>query len=518
MSYNPYLSEVEASLPRVLALFDRDETSHSYGVGDRYFWAWGLIDFANGTFQGAAHGLARLWRHGLWPFSTAPDAFVRRIDAMFSATARLTRRDGSLEEAFPREGSYCVTALCAFDLLCAIDLLGEEVPAHTLDRWYEAVEPLVAYLVKADETHAIISNHLATAIAALFRWYAHSPDTPVEKKAEELLARIRRHASDEGWYKEYEGADPGYQTLGLYYLADIHIRRPDLGLGQELARAIDFLSFFAHPDGSFGGPYGSRNTRFYNPAGIEALATEVPQAQALADFMAESVERRTVVTLSSIDEPNLIPWFNAYCWAAALHSGRRMERRTDQLPCRKSTRERTVFEEAGLIVDNGPGHYTLVSIYKGGIVSHFNKTRRILEDGGVVVRSRRGQLGSTQGYNKDNTVTLDGDTIVIEADIHAMPRRHPSPLNFLVLRGLSLTLFRVRRLRECIKRLLVHLLITGRRRFPVRNTRTIVLGADLSVRDSCSLPTGYGRVQDTANMVAIHMASQGYWQLQDESS
>ena len=38
--------------------FDNDQTSLSYGMGDRYHWAWGLIDFGNGTFQGAAHGLA----------------------------------------------------------------------------------------------------------------------------------------------------------------------------------------------------------------------------------------------------------------------------------------------------------------------------------------------------------------------------------------------------------------------------------------------------------------------------
>ena len=51
MSSNPYLKEIRANLPRLLSLFDNDRTSFSYGIGDRYHWAWGLIDFGNGTFQ-----------------------------------------------------------------------------------------------------------------------------------------------------------------------------------------------------------------------------------------------------------------------------------------------------------------------------------------------------------------------------------------------------------------------------------------------------------------------------------
>ena len=54
---NRYQVEINKNLPRLLSLFDNDPSSKSYGLGDRYHWAWGLIDFANGTFQGAVHGL-----------------------------------------------------------------------------------------------------------------------------------------------------------------------------------------------------------------------------------------------------------------------------------------------------------------------------------------------------------------------------------------------------------------------------------------------------------------------------
>ena len=111
MTANPYLDQIHRNLPRLLALFDSDQTNISFGMGDRYYWAWGLIDFGNGTFQGAAHGISRLWRAGLWSYQTPKEQFIARINALFIGAGQLTRKDGSLEEAFPKEGSYCVTAL-----------------------------------------------------------------------------------------------------------------------------------------------------------------------------------------------------------------------------------------------------------------------------------------------------------------------------------------------------------------------------------------------------------------------
>jgi hypothetical protein len=517
MAESPYLHHVRQNLPRILALFNQDRTSSAYGMGDRYHWAWGLIDFANGTFQGAAHGLALLWHFGLWPYATRPDVFLQRIDALFQCTGRLTRRDGSLEEAFPFEGSYCVTALVAFDLLCAMDLLKNEADAHMRARWQAIISPMIKFLVLADETHAMISNHLATAVAALARWHALTGDKKAEYKAKALINRILQHQSEEGWFQEYQGPDPGYQTLCTYYLADAHRIRPDWDLLVPLRKSIQFLWYFAHPDGSFGGLYSSRCTRFYNPAGMEALASEIPEAHALAQFMASSVAQNKVVTLSSIDEPNLIPWFNAYCWAAVLYEQRANEEPSGPpVPCKRAEAKQTHFEQAGLLIDQGPSHYTIINTHKGGVVAHFMAGERIIEDAGVVVRSRRGVLGSTQGYSPDNLTSLDNKVLVVTSFFQAMPRRLPTPFEYLALRLLCVSLFRFRNVRELVKRILVRQLITREQSWKVKNIRTIKLGANLTIEDECPLSQGYGKVSNPGPFVSIHMASQGYWQVQDE--
>ena len=41
---NPYLHQIKNVLPRILALYDSNPISPFHGLGDRFFWAWKLID------------------------------------------------------------------------------------------------------------------------------------------------------------------------------------------------------------------------------------------------------------------------------------------------------------------------------------------------------------------------------------------------------------------------------------------------------------------------------------------
>jgi len=355
-------------------------------------------------------------------------------------------------------------------------------------------------------------------VAALARWHELTGDKASEAKAGKLLKRILLNQSTEGWFREYEGADPGYQTLCLCYLADVHLRRPDWNLEEPLRKSLDFLSYFSHPDGSFGGIYGSRSTRFYVPAGVLALRNLSPKAAALSAAMVKSIEQQTVVTLSAIDEPNLAPMFNAYCWSAQLVADTREDSQLGELPCSVSTPFRHNFPDAGLWIDAGPEHYTIVNTHKGGVVAHYPKGGTPLIDGGLVVRNPKGQLGSTQVFAKNNTASLDGDQLCIDSDVGRMPKKLPAPIHFITLRILGMTVFRFSALREWFKQMLVRLLMSSPRRWPITNSRRIALGLKINIEDVCDLPEGYTKCAPTGPFVAIHMASQGYWQRQDEGA
>jgi hypothetical protein len=403
----------------------------------------------------------------------------------------------------------------AFDLLCTLDLLESGIDEQRHTQWQECIRPLIRYLVKADETHAVISNHLATAVAALARWHRCTGETAAEDKARVLLDRILAHQSTEGWFREYEGADPGYQSLCTYYLADLHFIRPDWNLQVSLRRSLEFLWHFAHPDGSFGGLYSSRCTRFYYPAGILALADVIPEASALAEYMTDAISKQHTVTLSAMDEPNLIPMFNAYAWAAVLERDRvRIHQGT--VPAVSSASFRRWFPDAGILIDRGPSHYSLIGTHKGGVVYHFVDNKQPMIDAGVVVEDLRGHLGSSQSFNTNNRVIHSEDHVEITAQITAMPKQLPGPFQFLIIRMLSLMLFRSGPIREWIKRRLVELLITKKNVWPVKTHRTISLGRELDIYDKYDNAPGYNLKPSMKVFVPIHMASQGYWQLQDE--
>ena len=376
---------------------------------------------------------------------------------------------------------------------------------------------MIEYLLHAQETHALISNHLATAIAALVRWHLLTGDARALVRGRELLNRVLSYQSKEGWFLEYQGADPGYQSLCICYLADVHVLRPDWQLLEPLRNAILFLWHFAHPDGSFGGLYGSRCTRFYYPAGVLALANEIPEAVALADFMEKSIENQLTITLSTIDEPNLIPMFNSYCWAAtlAIKPSKVQVAPRPILPALQREAAHLYYKEAGILIDRGKEHYSIIGTSKGGVVYHFTLGNPPLIDAGIVVSNSRGKLGSSQGFNQAVVKEVEGELIIV-TNIVSMPKRSPEPWQFLLIRIMCASIFRYSKLREFFKQVLVRLLITDGVTWPLKNRRIIKYGKSLSIIDQLESKSGYKAIDGIAEFVPIHMASQGYWQRQDE--
>lgn len=514
---NPYLAQIHSTLPRILSGFDVDPTSPLRGCGDRRRWAWKLADFANGTPQGIAHGLAYLVRDCLLPSWLPSASAIRRIDECFIGAEAIRRGNGSWEEAFPHEASFCVTALVTHDLLCAIQLVGDRVPNATRNRWVNTVRPGIKFLLTSDERHALISNHLATAAAALAKWTAITAE-PGADRGRELWKRILSNQSVEGWFREYEGADPGYLSLCLHYLADLHGTRSDWDMSRPLTQACGFMALAVHPDGSFGGLYGSRNTRFWFPSGIELFADSNPTAAAIASTLRNSIHSHRVVRLDTMDDGNLGPMFNSYCWAASIVARRAKEPTQTLLPCQGTQLKRWHLPEAGLDIDSGPEHYTIVNWRKGGTVQHYPKDGSPATIDGGVALPYRGRWVSTQTWQSEARREMTDTTLTVIAPFVVMHREWPSPLQMIILRLLALTAMRWRRLSDMVKILLVRRLITGRITVPIVNRRVISLGPHIKIEDHFS-----GVVVQSPSMVkgtnfsSIHMASQGYWQVQDET-
>jgi len=512
MTHSSYLADIHQTLPRILGLFDTNPISAMRGVGDRYRWAWKGSDFANGTFQGAVHGLALLVVNGMLPEGMNEASILHRIHDALDGIRRITRNNGSLDEILPMESSYCVTALVAFDALCALDILAGRISDAERIRHHATVAPLIGFLVRARETHGIITNHLAVAAAALTRWHKMTGEDVIAAR-DDVLRVITRHYNAEGWFCEYEGADPGYQTLALDYLADMDAQAPELGLASSLFKTCEFLGYCAHPDGSFGGLYGSRNTRFLYPAGIGMLARQSPHAAALASFAGKAHQDKTVVGLAAMDDSNLVPMFNSFCRAAALAQQQAVPA---PLPYEGNDFYKE-FPEAGLIVVKQAETYSIVN-WRKSVLSHFSPGRAIL-DGGACARNPKNTWYTSQmGRDVTRLIHADAQQVVIEAPMIRYHVSYPAPVQMVVLRILCLSVMRIAPLNAWVKKILVRLLISRRAVSGHVIRRTITLHPEVAIRDEwISNPGRLTLERPFQYFQATHMASQGYWQRGDDA-
>ncbi|MCB0685099.1 MAG: hypothetical protein H6561_22775 [Lewinellaceae bacterium] len=497
---NSYQDVLKANLPRLINLYEQNPASAYTGIGDRMHVGWKMQDFANGTYQGGVHALAIAIKLNL--VSNA-DAILNLIDQIIRGISVIMHSDGSLDEAYPSERSFCVTALAAFDALSALHLLEDRVLEKDRDEYLAIIHPLIGHLENNDEHHAIISNHLATAVAAIVLWNKHSDEQCTRYRY--FLDRIYKHQSEEGWFMEYEGADPGYQTLCTYYLAAAQEHLQDETLAAALDRSIRFLSYFIHPDGSIGGLYGSRNTEVFYPGGLMYLSAFNPMCNSIMSFMEHPEHHQVQVTPSAIDAGNFIPLLNAYAFAAYhYHEEKAMD--TD-LPCTRNFEKS--FSEAGIFIKSTDQYYAITNFKKGGTVKIYNKKDKSLdvEDGGLLGYLVNNTRFSTQMY--DQMQSFSDRTI--HTRFYLINDAMPTPFKFLILRGLSITLFKSLRFGTIFKKKIVGMLMTSKKPITGIAQRSFHFNEEeVVIREDITPPKGLKSIGHVGKFRAIHMASSGY--------
>ena len=504
---NPYISIVHRNLPRLLSLYNLDVTHPLCGCGDRRYWAWKLVDFPNGTFQGAAFGLSKLLTAGMLPKGIDKVAILRRIEQMISVIPILTDHKGSLSEALPNEGSFCVTGLVLADCLGAINSLDKLIDTPRREELIMYLQPLAKFLMCQDETHGVISNHLATNALAMIRWSKTTNDAESFKRAKVWLDRIRTHTNQEGWMLEYTGADPGYQSWGTSALAQINEISPELELQDLLEKSYSFLEKFALPDGSFANGCGSRMTRFLMAGGAELQSKKSKSAARLANFARQFSRSNKFVTLDSIDELNIVPFFNDTVMAAINAQDKINETLLEPKTCS--------FPDAGLYIHKSKKTVITINIRRGGWISITNLWGSISTkiNQGPVARSSKGHiLRPVRGKLTSHTRSR----MIIQSDLEPVKRILPSPLKFIILRTLSMTIFRSKILGNLVKQLLARILLLENKKTIGRVERHIFLSNGI-VTDKI-LSGDIELIADKRGFIPSHMASQGYWQVGDDSS
>jgi hypothetical protein len=382
-----YLKLALPYVPRILHLLDQNPYSPNYGCFDRAFWHYRTMDFPCGMSQEMVLLLALVYKN---EYKANPFYQVSRIKELAEASIRFmlhsSHRDGTCDDYFPYEramGALVFSLYSATESYLELKMEDQELADFFIKR--------VRHLQLENETGRL-GNHQALAALAAYNVYLITDDVGSKRTSEERLAlTLSWQNKSEGWIQEYEGADPGYHSCSIDFLAKLRKKKilkegkDSDELKKSLLKAVEFAWYFMHPDGSYGGEYGSRNTFHFYPHGFELMAPESEKAGQIADAFLNGI---TQGKRYRNDDDRMTTHY-AYDFLQAWE-----DRITERPPSIKDCRlnpETIWLKDCGLIISrNGEenkekgGRYTIANLHKGGVIKVFDEQGPIASDTGLI--------------------------------------------------------------------------------------------------------------------------------------
>lgn len=462
-----YLYEALRSVPRILLMLDRNPVSPAYGCFDREYWHYRTTDFPCGMNEEFTLVLAQAWatEHPQNPFYHNA-RLQELIVAALRFAAKSAHPDGSCDDYFPFEKARGATSFSLYATTESYLLLGLNDPS------------LKAFFIRrADwmlrhQESGRLANHQALGALAMQNVFQVTGETRFRTGMETLrdLTLAWQHA--EGWFQEYEGADPGYQTCTISFLGKLRQKTGDARLMEPLRRAAEFAAHFMHPDGSYGGEYGSRNTYHFYPHGFELLAAESPAALQVAElYLRKGLPQRT----RYFNDDNRMCAHYAYEWFQAWQDYARVPDRATA-SC-QTPAHTTWFPAAGLLVQRDTQRCVIAAAHKGGVFKVITPEGLVASDTGVMLPLENGQTLVSHLVNLQNEIQWNAATQTLTVKGKLCRRRAPlmTPLKQMVFRVLALTIGRVNP--NWLRLIVQKLFITGKATTEATFTRTLRLTA-----------------------------------------
>jgi hypothetical protein len=477
-----YRELVHVGARRLLGALDRDRTSDTAGCFDRDHWAWKFRDFPLTMLQAGAYPLAQLWALSDESPYGHNERLLEWITSALEYTCRQQHKSGGFDSVAPNTRDLGVSLAMAHFLWRSFECIADAAPGALESTVRDTVTRACRFASRTEEDYAFIANHRALFALGFVAGAEAADDAGFSREAARLVAEIVERQSPGGSFPEYGGFDPGYETLGISYLASYWKLTGDPSVLEPLSRSVRKLSYTVHPDGSVGGRYGSRQTRLYFPAGMEILASRVTEAAAIAGFMRRRLSAGNVVTPANVDIHNLPVLLASYMEARrarALASAP-----TDAPPPLPCETLEGIRHLDGLTVVGSKTYYALAAADQGGLLQVFERPsgRSLYEEGGYLIADGRQQWCSAGALGERHGD--DASTWTCEVPLVERRSEVPTPTKFVVLRLLNLTLFRSLWAGRIIRRAIVRRLTTDRRPGPFRLRRDVCFEADrIEVRD-----------------------------------
>ena len=455
-------------MPRILGLLDRNLLSPTYGCFDKSYWHYRTVDFPSGMYQECVLALALVYKFNF----PSGDVYYNneRIRELVVAGIRYadksSHKDGSADDYYPYEralGASCFPLLACTESCILLDIRDEKI--------LEFFKRRGRWLIDHNESGKL-SNHQALCALCLYNIYIITGGKEFLEGAKKRIELVLNWQCDEGWFQEYEGADPGYQTFTIDFLAKYYQKSRDDILLEPLKRAIDFSSYFTHPDGSYGGEYGSRNTFNFYPDGFEIMGRTDTLATQITDRFLYGVRngKRAYVDDERIFFHTVANYLQAYLDYNEAREGS-LDERGDFVKH---------FQKAGIYIRKEKSRYVIISLSKGGVIKAFSSGRHLYSDNGLIARLTNGRLVVTHHIDKYKT-EISENAVEVSGSFGLVKLKLPTPFKFVLFRIGLLTLGRFSS--NLVRTLLQKMLITGKKSMPFWFKRTFVFEDSIKIID-----------------------------------
>ncbi len=261
--HNPYGELALSQAYRILGLGDRYDESPTKGCFDRYYWHYRQIDFVNARFQEACHFLALLY---VYDHPTNRFYQKERIRewamAAVSVWESIQRSDGSFEEYWPFERSFCATSFTTY-AACEACLRLECAPPE----W--AIRKACAWLAKRE--NSIVVNQMAASAVALKLASILLNDDAIRLESEKRMETVLSLQDEAGYFPEYGGYDIGYLTITLSCLAQYYNHTKEKQVQDAMNQGVRFLEDKIYDNGSYDYKNTSRQSQYFYPFGFRVM-------------------------------------------------------------------------------------------------------------------------------------------------------------------------------------------------------------------------------------------------------
>lgn len=497
---------VVPQIRRARAFIDESIGSRTFGCADRAYWYYRtLTNFPGATWQQLMLPFACVYqaRHPTNPYYRDPH-IATLVSGLLQFWAHSQHRDGSFDEWYINERSYCPTAITSVGAALTIQIMGNELSEDARTAGLGALERAGGWLETRYNVEVMNQNLAAAAtLQALAKFFPASRWPTV---AAAKLDRVRACQTSEGWFPEYSGMDLGYSTLALDLLAACYMFGGGPVVGGMAKRLTAFLSAVHGAGFSLAGRLGSRGTSHAFPFGALYFAARDSNAAALAERWLTGLARGLVPGPHSVDD-RYFAYFYLPQFALAYHHAATMEPPT----CRSEAPSigRVELPESGLAVDRRGRWAVTVSRKLGGAVALQSADDLPLYHLGYQVTLASGRHFSSAVWSQTTPLssTADGQPIEIHAGFRATSggiplRRLMIPFQ-VVVQALVTS-----RIAAAFQSMIKRAMISPRNTCPLRLERQIVVGTrGINVRDKLIPEPGLGMLSDIQIAEGISMHS-----------